>query len=195
MIFPQQLFQPDCLFSLLPTLSDFIKSLLVEIILGLFIWIFKKLRDFFVSRKFEYKLCGYWKNTHENPKLEKIVEIIKLKQTRSEIKATIWQYKINEYKKYYGRGIVNGNLIMMYYVGNGQSGMLALEQDSDFGGNIRLTGEYLEGVDLKSRNKNRRKNQYILEPMKLNRFKWIMLRFKKNRFEYVKKIIGLGDDK
>lgn len=173
--------------------NSFFINLSVEIVLGILVFLVKKLIDYFTTKRFECRYSGYWKNYHFNLAEEEIVEIVKIKQVRSKIKATIWQYKNISAKKYYCQGIIYSNLILMYYARMDQAGIIALKQIIECNGSRRLEGEYLEDLDIEK--KTQEKIPYILRPIKMSLLDRLTLALCKTKFEYAKKIIGLEDDK
>lgn len=143
-------------------------AVLVEIVLGIIVKIVKEIANKLALSNAEFNLNGRWVNYHTNPQGTEIIEIVKIKQIKKEIKVRITQYKKGIVKKYRGNGIISGNSVMMYYVGKEQAGTISLVIKNTYGGNI-LEGEYLEGVDVAPGNEGHAQNKYILKKLQLGR--------------------------
>ena len=167
-------------------LWDVIYSFLITLTVELLILFIVKGGSFFyhkyIMKKVEFDLNGHWKNSRLNQNGEEIVEIVKIKQVKYEIKLSITQYKKESVKKYQGGGVISGDSIATYYCGKNQAGIILLGIKNDTDGKRWLEGEFLEGPDLNSSRKTRNKNVYRLDRISFGiKEKWKLF-FSNNKY-------------
>ncbi len=168
---------------------SFVIALLVQIVISLFVRGGRYIYNKCIMKKMEFNLNGYWKNTHINHCNDEIIEIVRMKQIKNEIRMYITQYKKESVKKYQGSGVISGNSIASYYCGKEQVGIFLLGIKNDNDGNMWLEGEFLEGVDLNLSRKTREKNVYRLERIKLSVKEKNKLLSCKNKYDTAKEIV------